>query len=418
MDFFTKKGHPIHPVLIPITYISVEGDEMKQIHRLIRVADLIAKYICNQINPSEKEDLNAWKNESAKNENLFDKIIDWDNFQNRNQTYKSFDAEQAWEQFSTEIYKPKNRFRIMTFIRYAAAIMIPLLIVGSVLFYFIGNQDDTRREIASINPGTQNAIIVLDNGENINLEDEKLNQLVEKDGSVIRNEKGQLSYLDVKSERRKKLLQNSLIVPRGGEYKLILSDGSVVYVNSVSKLTYPVTFSKSKREVTLEGEAYFEIERDENRPFFVNINGMKIEVLGTSFNVKAYSDEDEIYTTLVEGKIKLNTIKSNDEWILTPEQQAVLEKNSNKVMVRNVDVQQFVGWKNGVYSFTDQSLEDIMKTLWRWYDFEYEFANDSVRNIHFEGGLNRYENIIPVLEIMQSTGRIKYKINGKKITFM
>ena len=409
---------PIHPVLIPIKLVCVEGDKMKKIHYLIKVAGLIVKNISNQINSEEKENLSSWKNESGKHEKLYNKIVDWDNFQERNKVYESFDAEKAWGQFSHKIDKPKSRVRVMSILKYAAAIALPLLLGGVIFYYLSGRQDNIPQQMASINPGTKNAIIVLDNGRTINLEDEQLNQLIEKDGSVIRNKKGELSYSDVKSKRAKKQLQNTLAVPRGGEYKLVLSDGSKVFLNSVSKLSYPVVFDKNKREVSLEGEAYFEIARDESKPFLVNINGMKIEVLGTSFNVKAYNDDNEIYTTLVEGKIKINIEESDNEWILVPDQQAILEKNSNNVVVREVDAQQFIGWRNGIYSFTNQPLEEIMKTLSRWYNFEYEFTNEAIKNIRFEGGLNKYEDIYPILEIMQSTGKLKIKVDGDKITFM
>lgn len=379
---------------------------------------MIAKNISNQINSEERKSLNSWKNESDDNKKLFSKIKNWDNFQERNNTYKSFDAEKAWQQFSLKIKKTNTRVRIMSVLKYAAAIAIPLVLGGIIFFYLSDRQNNVLQQTASINPGTQNAIIVLDNGKMINLEDEELNQLIEKDGSVIHNKKGELSYSSVKPKRTKKQLQNTLIVPRGGEYNLILSDGSKVFLNSVSKLTYPVFFDKDKREVNLEGEAYFEIVKDKSKPFLVNINGMKIEVLGTSFNIKAYTDEDEIYTTLVEGKIKLNTDKNEKEWILTPNQQAVFEKNSNSIVVHKVDAKQFIGWKDGIYSFTNQPLEEIMKTLSRWYAFEYEFANEETKKVKFEGGLNKYEDIYPILEIMQSTGKLKIKVDGNKITFM
>ncbi len=390
---------------------------MKKIQDIIKVAGLIAKNISNQINSEEKETLYFWKDRSEKNKKLYDKITDWDNFQERNQTYKQFDTEKAWGKFSQKINKPTYRIRVLSVLKYAAAIAIPL-ILGGIIFYNLNKQNDNTHEIASISPGTQNAIIVLDNGKTINLEDEQLNQLVEKDGSIIRNEKGELSYLNVKSKRAKKQLQNTLIVPRGGEYNLVLSDGSRVFLNSVSKLTYPVVFDNNKREVKLEGEAYFEIVKDKSKPFLVNINGMKIEVLGTSFNVKAYTDDDKIYATLVEGKIKLNTDQNENNWILVPDQQAILKKSSNKVEVREVDVQQFISWKNGMYTFTNQTLEEILKTLSRWYDFEYEFSNESLKSIRFEGGLNKYDDVYPILDIMRSTGKLSYKIDGKKITFI
>lgn len=390
---------------------------MKKIYRITKIAEWIAKSISRQIGPEERERLNSWKNESENNNELFNRINNWDNFQERNLAYKNFDAEKAWTRFDTKINKPTARIRLNSILKYAAVIMLPLLF-GGILFYYLSDTDNTTEQVAQINPGSQSAIIILDNGKSINLEEGQLNQLVEKDGSVIQNKKGEVSYANIKRKRTREQLKNTLVVPRGGEYNLVLSDGTKVYLNSVSKLHYPVTFNGKKREVSLEGEAYFEVERDENRPFFVIINGMRVEVLGTSFNIKAYTDDDKIFTTLVEGSVKVNNGQGNEEWVLAPNEQAILKKEDNSVSIHQVDARQFIGWKNGVYSFTNQSIGEIMKTLSRWYDFEYDFASEELKKITFEGGLNKYDDIHPILDIIQSTGKIKYQIDGKKIIFM
>ncbi|WP_321373403.1 FecR domain-containing protein [uncultured Draconibacterium sp.] len=390
---------------------------MNKIYQIMEVASLIAKKLSNQLDSEESKSLSSWKKESTKNEELFNKITDWDNYQERNKAYNIFNSEKAWKHFSKNIEKSKKRIGLTSLLKYAAAITVPLILGGLIFFHLSNTNEQLPQKVTSIMPGTQNAIVILDDGEEISLEDENLDQLVEKDGSVIRNINGELSYSEVESKRKKRL-QNTLVVPRGGEYNLILSDGSKVFLNSMSQLSYPVNFEVDKREVTLEGEAYFEIERDENRPFLVNINGLKIEVLGTSFNVKGYNDEDEIYTTLVEGKVKLNTSATDDDLILIPDQQAILEKKTDNIIIHDVDASQFIGWKNGIYSFSDQSIEEIMKTLSRWYDFEYEFKDDSLKDLKFEGGLNKYDDIDPILDIIESTGKLKIEINGNKITFM
>ena len=394
-----------------------------KIQRIIELARLIAMNISNQISMKEKEDLDSWRNESGRNEQLYNRIVNWDNFEKRNQSWESFDADRAWAKFSKQQKKKHLKLYPKQMLRYAAAVLIPL-VLGGVLFYYLSNEQknvdnrhNTSETVASITPGTPNAVIILDNGESIDLENEEINQLVEKDGSVITNKNGLLNYSGVKETEPEDQLKNTLVVPRGGEYTLVLSDGSRVFLNSVSKLVYPVVFSEDKREVTLKGEAYFEIAKDVNKPFIVNVDGVKIEVLGTSFNVKAYEEESNIFTTLVEGKVKLNADENERGCILVPDQQAVVDRNSNNITVKKVDVQQFIGWKNGIYSFADQSVEDIMRTLSRWYDFEYEFTDESLKAIHFEGGVNKYENIYPILDIMQSTEKLKYKVDGNKIIF-
>jgi ferric-dicitrate binding protein FerR (iron transport regulator) len=186
----------------------------------------------------------------------------------------------------------------------------------------------------------------------------------------------------------------------------------------MSKLVFPVSFSKENREVFLEGEACFKVRKDQSRPFIVNVNGIKIEVLGTTFNVNAYSDQEQIITTLVEGKVKIHLTDSpENEFILNPDDQAVFDLTGRTIQINQVDAVSYMQWVNGIYTFNDQSLGEIMRTLSRWYDFNYWFEQQDIEDITFKGGLNKYERIEPILEIIASTGKVDVTVKGKNIVF-
>lgn len=392
---------------------------MNRIQNIFELARIIAKRIISKMGASEEERLKSWEQEATRNRELIERISSRQNFEARNEVYESVDTDKAWQELSKKTHKSNKPFPV--FYQYAAAVAVIILMIGGGLmfFYIDDKEEDLINEIhtASIQPGTKNAVIMLDNGESFNLENGSIESLVEKDGSVISNQKGELNYSNLADNDKDRDLRNTLFVPRGGEYNLVLSDGSRIYLNSMSELVYPVVFNEDIREVSLKGEAYFEVAKDSRRPFYVNVNGMRIRVLGTSFNVKAYDDEANIYTTLVEGKVQINAEGSEKDWFLSPNHQAVLSKSDRTVEMNKVDVQKFVEWRSGMYCFANQPIENIIQELSRWYDFEYSFASEDLKKIRFEGGLNKYDDIRPILEIMHSTGKLNYKIEGKKIIF-
>ncbi len=315
-------------------------------------------------------------------------------------------------------YKKLHLYRVK-FLRYAAAVLVPFFMILAAYWYFNEHSRETIDIVAGIQPGSRNALLVLDNGKTMDLMNDTIKSLVEDDGTIIENSEEELSYSAQIEEKNKKTLYNTLIVPRAGEYRLVLSDGSRVYVNSMSKLIFPVKFIGNTRELSLEGEACFIVKKDSLHPFIVNVNGLKVEVLGTTFNINAYHDDNNIITTLVEGKVKL-TDESNpqNQILLHPDEQVVFNSYKRNLNVTKVNAKKYTQWIDGVYTFNNQSLEDIMRTLSRWYDFNYWFEQDEIKDIKFEGGLNKYESIEPILDIIESTGKVEISINGKNILFM
>jgi ferric-dicitrate binding protein FerR (iron transport regulator) len=204
---------------------------------------------------------------------------------------------------------------------------------------------------------------------------------------------------------------NTLSTPRGGQYQLVLPDGSKVWLNASSSIHFPTAFAGHERNVELTGEAYFEIAKNKQKPFHVNVNGMQVEVLGTHFNVNAYGDEGAIKTSLLEGSVKIK--KGNISGLLKPGQQGVLKKNSTDLEIKNADMNEAIAWKNGLFEFDGADIKSIMREIGRWYDVDVVYAG-KVPDRRFEGKISRDAQLSDVLKIL-ALSNVKFSVEGKKI---
>ena len=309
--------------------------------------------------------------------------------------------------------KPAKKKRYLW--KYAvAAIFIGLIATTYVVRNNTSNipLETTPILVNTIVPGKDKATLTLEDGSLISLE---------KGASFkTKNAKSngeQIVYQNAKSNPSS-IKYNYLTIPRGGQFSLKLSDGTEVWLNSESQLKYPVRFIEEEtREVELVyGEAYFDVSPSTNHKgakFKVLNNTQEIEVLGTEFNIKAYKDEVNIYTTLVEGKVAINT--PNLKQLLTPNQQSILDTQNNTLSVIKVDVLEVISWKEGVFSFINKPLKDIMKVLSRWYDIDIIFENKELESVEFIGTLNKNQSIDEVLSIMKSFSLNNYEIKGDTI---
>ena len=303
----------------------------------------------------------------------------------------------------------------LLFWKYAvAAIFIGLI---TTTYVFKSNTSNTPLEVTprivnTIVPGKDKATLTLEDGSLISLE---------KGASFkTKNAKSngeQIVYQNAKSNPSV-IKYNYLTIPRGGQFFIKLSDGTQVSLNSESQLKYPVHFIEGEtRKVELVyGEAYFDVSPSTNHKgakFKVLNNTQEIEVLGTEFNIKAYKDEVNIYTTLVEGKVVINT--PNLKQLLIPNQQSILDTQNNTLSVITVDVLEAISWKEGVFSFINKPLKDIMKVLSRWYDVDIIFDNKELESAEFIGTLNKNQSIDEVLSIMKSFSLNNYEIKGDTI---
>ena len=240
----------------------------------------------------------------------------------------------------------------------------------------------------------------------------------EDDGTLIQKTTDKLDYEKKVDKKKDKLIFNTIRTPQGGEYNLVLADGTEVFLNSLSQFKYPVQFVGENREVELTGEAYFIVAKDQQKPFLVKTNGIDVAVVGTSFNINAYEETGNVVTTLVEGKVNLHLNNQNTgTYTLVPDEQAVFTVSLGNMKVRKVDVSLFTEWRNGQLIFHNNRLEDIMNTLIRWYSVEVFYLDPGVKDIKFSGNLNRYEDISSILDIIQATEKVNIKINKNAILF-
>ena len=296
-----------------------------------------------------------------------------------------------------------------------------IAIVGFWIFYSYQTSDFTKNTNVlqkvenDIVPGGNKAFLTLANGKRISLTDASNGTLVEQSGIKIeKTTDGQLVYT-VLSDRETlpaENLYNIIETPKGGRYQIRLPDGSNVWLNAASKLIFPSSFITHKsRMVELNGEAYFEIEKDKDHPFIVKTYNQVVEVFGTEFNINSYVDEPDVKTTLLEGSIKVIENKGNDK-ILKPGQQSTL--TSSGLKVENVDSDLAVAWKNNQFVFESDDIQYIMRMIARWYDVEVEYVGPIPKN-KFGGAVSRFENVSEVLKSLESTGRVKFKIEGRRI---
>lgn len=376
------------------------------------IARLIARYLSDEIGEEEQAELTRWRDESPENERLFQEICKEENIKQNMQKRQTFHAEDGWEGVQRKIQRHRFRHRILNIYKYAAIFIFPVAI-ATVAIYKSGNEPQPLSQVEEqIVPGGKKAVLILDNGEAIDLKSTSGVELKEKDGTVIQVDSTVLNYQQAPARTSEKLAYNKVNVPRGGEYQLMLSDGSKVQLNSMSSIRFPVQFAQDCRLVELEGEAYFEVSKT-GQPFIVQTKGMKIEVLGTTFNISAYANE-EYQTTLVSGSVKVQTENGSNR-ILKPSEQACITPGSNQINVRNVDTAFYTSWIHGKINFKDQRLDDIMKTLARWYDMDVVYENEATKELRFGCYVNRYNEITLLVKLLEQTGRVTVTVEGKTI---
>lgn len=386
----------------------------------INIAEIISRKIQGTITPDEQVKLDEWINTSVENLELYQKITNTDHQLKKLETYQKIDTTKAWQSFEEKTRIKSRMLNLTRIFRYAAAILIPLIIsVGTVYFLRDKNKDTTLANLdEKIQPGSQKAILVLADGERIEInENESIN--LDKEGIRIDKKNKKLIY---KSENninvQKKLVFNELKTPMGGGYNLKLADGTEVWLNAGSSLKYPVEFNDTLRQVYLDGEAYFDVIKN-GKTFIVTTESLDIRVLGTLFNVSAYHDDANITTTLVEGKVQVKaTSKANvnsTNQILTPKMQAVYHKSDADIKVGKVDTDIFISWKDGKLEFNNDNLELVMKKLSRWYDFSYRFENEAPRNYHFTARISNTESISNILQMLEMTTQVKFEIEEETI---
>jgi len=384
------------------------------------ISKLIADYLSGTIDEEALQDLNSWREESDQNELLFKKICNSKRIKNDIIQFPAFNKEKGKQTILSKTVVQQKKYTFLHFMKYASLMLIPLFVF--IVLYLLQNSSstipllsETQETTREIHPGESKAILTFENGEQIELLKETEQTIEGINGTTINIDKTGLKYnTDAETAPYEKEIYNKLDIPRGGEYLLVLSDQSKVHLNTMSSLRFPVQFKHDKRVVELEeGEAYFEITPS-SKPFIVRIKGLDIEVLGTSFNVSAYTGEN-VQTTLVNGYVKVIPENERNGLILHPDEQAIYDYTSKEIEVNKVDASLYTSWINGKIHFKDRRLEDIMKSLSRWYDMEIIYENEQAKDIRFGCNLDRYQKITPFIDLLEETGKVKIKTQGKRI---
>jgi len=300
----------------------------------------------------------------------------------------------------------------------AAAIVI---ILGISLYFssFNFHYSASKKQLAinDIAPGGNRATLILANGKKILLDSAANGLIAAESGIVItKTSDGQLLYKVSSVESVDPLAFNTIVTPRGGQYQVVLPDGSKVWLNASSSLKFPAAFGATERKVQLSGEAYFEVTKNAQLPFKVITEKQEVEVLGTHFNISSYPDELNTRTTLLEGSVKISSAPSQITKILKPGQQSVV--SSIAIDVMTVDTDEVMGWKNGLFIFNNEKLESIMRKVSRWYNVNVEYQDKEVSEEAFGGSVSRSGNVSEILRMLEFTGNARFKITPQKIIVM
>ena len=326
-------------------------------------------------------------------------------------------GEEEFLHLEKSIYDQKSRRMTLRWSIAASIILLVGLFVGRTINGVRDMHEEQELAKNVMQPGTSKAILMMADGKEVVLEQgQNLNILLNERVRVATSNRG-----IVYEEHGKGVVTeeyNKLTTPIGGEYSLVLSDGTKVFLNADSELKYPVEFSDGKRIVDLKGEAYFEVHKDSLRPFIVRMNGAEVTVLGTSFNVNTYGDDGQIYTTLVNGAVRVSSVKNGQAEVLKPGMQSVMDVQSGQLTVREVDVEPYVAWREGRFVFRAMTLDLIMRQLQRWYDFEVFYQNPELKDYEFRGVIKRDMDLDKVLSVIKVTTNVDFEVKGKVITII
>ena len=379
-----------------------------------RIVRLLQLYLLGDITEEERQELEDWCEEAPRNRKLFEQICQEDLFSKERYVYEKINDTKAFSVFEKRVRKVSSR-SIGNWWKYAAVLLFPILVVGSwKLMHETEQVSIVASSVAPIQPGCSQAVLVLDDGRKVFLKEEEEGVISEDKEITVTGEKDRLVYTSSEGKNVDEIRFNELEVPRGGEYKVRLADGTLVYLNSATRMKYPVKFDEKERKVYLSGEAYFEVAKDPERPFFVEMEGVEVRVYGTSFNVNTHQ-EGNIQTVLVKGSIGVKVLSSGMESVIRPGQMAEFKQGNTKVDVKDVNVAVYTDWKDGIFRFENQRLEDILAVLSNWYDMNVFYQTVSVKELHFSGYLERYKDVSVILEAITLSTGVTFSIQGKTI---
>nr|WP_067054548.1 FecR family protein [Mucilaginibacter sp. L294] len=387
-----------------------------------RLLGLLAQYAKNEISPQDFEELSAYMNQPDADPVLLQALTDV----NKGLALKPVSADDKdriyqkiknHPDFIASKYK-SSKLRVLWRGVAAAAILL-----GIGIGYNMLKVSDHKPVVVitkakvqeKIDMGSKMAVLTLSNGKQVLLGKSMSGLIITEAGYSVNQQQGLLKYDGTSNKDSQDDALNTITVPQGSNYQLILSDGTKVWLNTNSSITYPVAFKGKSREVSLTGEAYFEVVHNASKPFIVNNELANVTVLGTHFNVKAYPDE-KMTTTLLNGSVKVSK-NGGGSTTIKPDQEATVSFGQSSVRVENIDAEEAIAWKNGYFLFNNENIKEVMKTIGRWYDVDIDYQGDMTGKT-FGGTIARFERVETLLKSIEMTGVIHFKKTGRRITVM
>lgn len=376
-----------------------------------RVAYLIAGYITKTLTKAEQEELDEWVTGSNENMLLFARLTDDAYIEKALKERSFYNADKATALLQDRIGYRKRVARTRRVYAIGIAACIVLLAGLFLLVPVLGKKAKTRDAVPAplaatdLQPGKVNAILTLADGKQLVLDGDS-GKVFHDGGLDIIGAGGVLSY----EGEGKAAAYHTLTVPRGGRYQVVLPDGSKVWLNAGSSLTYPTVFTGKERRVRASGEAYFSVTHDATKPFHVDVDGLDIQVLGTEFNVDAYKEEGSVKTTLLKGSVQLTS--GNHSVKIKPGEQAVQVKGALTV-TDSVDTEEIIGWKEGLFTFRDEPIEKIMQQVGRWYNVDSRYEGRVTQ--HFNATIDRNVPVSKLLHLLELTNRVHFTVSNQSI---
>jgi len=403
-----------------------QPDLSKQDEKALRIASLIAGYIRHTLTAEEHDELDEWVGESDDNMRLFEEVTDEALNQRDIDFMAAADKQPVLNRLKGKLtFAPPKRKSFFRIWHYAVAAAVVLLL-GTALFWLSRNRNNESTptnlavtEKQDVQPVYDQATLTLADGSVIKLDEAKNGALGEQGSTDITKENGKLSYIaNIKVSLDPP--QPNTLTTRGGSYLLTLSDGTKIWLNSASSITYPAVFTGNERRVAVSGEVYFEVASAKTKgpnygkPFIVDVKekNMSVEVLGTHFNINSYEEESSVKTTLLEGAVKV-TSKDKTSF-LKPNQQAQVSSSGNIQTISDVDVMSVTAWKDGMFRFKNHDIKTVMKQIARWYDVDVEFEGNQ-STMGYNCLLPRNIPVSKILDVLVETGGVHFEIEGKKI---
>lgn len=373
----------------------------------------IVDYISGELNEEGRKSMETWINSSEENQKIYEKILKKSLFVLWSLKSNQIDTDKELKKFENRLNS-----RVRRIFWFTAAASIAIILGFSIPFLW--NEYQENQELISMNqsiqPGKKGAQLILSTGKQVAIEDQS-KRIKEKDGSFIHlDAKTGLEYS--KGERSSgKLIYNTLKTDRGNEFSMQLADGTRVWLNADSELRYPVQFTGNIRKVYLKGEAYFDVAHDEKKAFIVNSYNQEVKVYGTEFCINAYKQR-EIKTVLVTGSVGLRANPTSEESKLKPGELGLADVKAGTIEIKKVNIRPYIAWKDGDFVFENESLENIMLRLERWYNVKVFYMNEECKDFRFSGDMKRYSNVRSLLYYIQETSNAKFEINKNTIVVM